>query len=87
MSTKQSKQLEFFFDFLSPFAYLAHQKLPGLAQRYGYTLRFVPFDLPRAKPAKTRESDERRDRRADDRTGPRLVQSLLRNSSRPSCAL
>lgn len=45
------KTVEFFFDFLSPFAYLAHQKLPALASRYGYALRFVPFDLPRAKRA------------------------------------
>lgn len=45
------KTLEFFFDFLSPFAYLAHQKLPALASRFGYTLRFIPFDLPRAKRA------------------------------------
>lgn len=51
MNPTANKKLEFFFDFLSPFAYLAHQKLPGLAQRYGYTLRFVPFDLPRAKRA------------------------------------
>lgn len=47
MST--SRTIEFFFDFLSPFAYLTHQKLPALAQRYGYGLRFVPMDLPRAK--------------------------------------
>lgn len=47
MSTQKS--IEFFFDFLSPFAYLTHQKLPALAQRYGYALRFVPIDLPRAK--------------------------------------
>lgn len=47
MST--SGTIEFFFDFLSPFAYLTQQKLPALAQRYGYALRFVPIDLPRAK--------------------------------------
>lgn len=47
MSTQKS--IEFFLDFLSPFAYLTHQKLPALAQRYGYALRFVPIDLPRAK--------------------------------------
>lgn len=44
-----SRTLEFFFDFLSPFAYLTHQKLPVLAKRHGYELRFVPMDLPRAK--------------------------------------
>lgn len=47
MST--SGTIEFFFDFLSPFAYLTQQKLPALAQHYGYALRFVPIDLPRAK--------------------------------------
>lgn len=47
MSTQKS--IEFFLDFLSPFAYLTHQKLPALAQHYGYVLRFVPIDLPRAK--------------------------------------
>jgi 2-hydroxychromene-2-carboxylate isomerase len=44
-----SKTLEFFFDFLSPFAYLTHQKLPALAKRYGYELRFVAIDLQKAK--------------------------------------
>lgn len=43
------KTVEFFFDFLSPFAYLAHQKLPALAARYGFGIRYVPMDLPRAK--------------------------------------
>ena len=43
--------IEFFFDFLSPFAYLVHQQLPALAQRHGCELRYVPMDLPRAKRA------------------------------------
>lgn len=55
------KNLEFFFDFLSPFAYLAHQKLPALASRYGYHLRFVPFDLPRAKRAAGNNGPSNRD--------------------------
>lgn len=41
--------VDFFFDFLSPFAYLAHLKLPELATRHGFRLRYVPMDLPRAK--------------------------------------
>jgi len=44
-----SGTIEFFFDFLSPFAYLTQQKLPALAQHYGYALRLVAIDLPRAK--------------------------------------
>ncbi|ULQ47775.1 2-hydroxychromene-2-carboxylate isomerase [Flagellatimonas centrodinii] len=45
------RQLDFYFDLMSPFAYLAHQRLPGLAGRYGYTLRYWPIDLPAAKRA------------------------------------
>lgn len=45
----EPKTIEFFFDFLSPFAYLVHQRLPSLAKRYGYAIRYVPMDLPRAK--------------------------------------
>lgn len=55
------KTVEFFFDFLSPFAYLAHQKLPALAGRYGYGIRYVPFDLPRAKRAAGNTGPSNRD--------------------------
>lgn len=44
-----SQQLDFYFDFMSPFAYLAHHKLPELAGRYGYALVYHPIDLPAAK--------------------------------------
>lgn len=43
------ERLDFYFDFMSPFAYLAHQKLPELAERYGYDLAYHPIDLPAAK--------------------------------------
>lgn len=42
-------QIDFFFDFMSPFAYLAHERLAVMADKYGYTLRYIPIDLPRAK--------------------------------------
>jgi 2-hydroxychromene-2-carboxylate isomerase len=43
------KQLEFFFDFMSPFAYLAESQLSALADRYNLDVRYVPLDLPVAK--------------------------------------
>ncbi len=42
-------QLEFFFDFMSPFAYLAHRRVTELARQYGRELRYVPMNLPAAK--------------------------------------
>lgn len=43
------RQLHFYFDFMSPYAYLAHQRVPDLARRYGYQLVYKPLDLPAAK--------------------------------------
>lgn len=45
------RQIDFFFDFMSPFAYLAHQRLPVLASEYGYVLKYKPINLPAAKKA------------------------------------
>ena len=39
------KELSFFFDFSSPFAYLASTQVEGLAARNGAKLRFRPFLL------------------------------------------
>jgi len=44
-----SGQLEFFFDFMSPFAYLAHDRVCELARRYDRELIYRPMDLPAAK--------------------------------------
>ena len=44
-----SSELEFFFDFMSPFAYLAHDKVCQLASRYNRELIYRPMDLPAAK--------------------------------------
>lgn len=41
--------IDFYFDFMSPFAYLAHSRLPLIAQKYGCDLRYHPIDLPAAK--------------------------------------
>lgn len=43
------KHIDFYFDFISPFSYLAHLKLPALAQRYGTKLAYHPIDIPMAK--------------------------------------
>jgi len=43
------RTLDFYFDFMSPFAYLAHTQLPALAQRHGCEIAYHPIDLPAAK--------------------------------------
>lgn len=44
-----TRTIDFFFDFMSPYAYLAHHRLPGLAQRHGWQLAYWPIDLQQAK--------------------------------------
>ena len=44
-----SGALEFFFDFMSPFAYLAHNRVCELAKRYERDVIYQPIDLPSAK--------------------------------------
>jgi 2-hydroxychromene-2-carboxylate isomerase len=39
----------FFFDFMSPYAYLAAQRLVGLAERYGREIEYCPVNLAKAK--------------------------------------
>jgi 2-hydroxychromene-2-carboxylate isomerase len=43
------KVIDFYFDFMSPYAYLANCKLPGLAKSYGYRIEYHPIDIPSAK--------------------------------------
>ncbi len=45
------EQLDFYFDFMSPFAYLAFQKMPELAKRYELDINYHVIDLPAAKKA------------------------------------
>jgi 2-hydroxychromene-2-carboxylate isomerase len=44
-----NRTLNFYFDFMSPFAHLAHGKVVELATHYGYTLAYRPIDLTAAK--------------------------------------
>lgn len=44
-----STNMEFFFDFMSPFAYLAHDRVCQLAKCYKRELIYSPIDLPAAK--------------------------------------
>jgi 2-hydroxychromene-2-carboxylate isomerase len=44
-----SRSIDFYFDFLSPYAYLAHAKLPQLAAQYGCELIYRPIDLQSVK--------------------------------------
>lgn len=41
--------IEFYFDFTSPYAYLAHCRLPAIADANGFTIDYVPIDLKAAK--------------------------------------
>ncbi len=41
--------IDFYFDFMSPFAYLAHTQLPALAARYAFQIAYHAIDLPAAK--------------------------------------
>lgn len=69
------RRIVFYLDFISPFAYLANSRLPGIAARYGAAIEHRPIDVMYAKlaagnfapstrslPAKARFI--RRDRRA-----------------------
>ena len=42
-------QIDFYFDFLSPYAYLARHRLTELAAEHGATIVYKPIDLGRAK--------------------------------------
>jgi 2-hydroxychromene-2-carboxylate isomerase len=46
-----SETIEFFFDFASPYAYLAHARLPEIAYRHGCSISYRPVDLPEIKRA------------------------------------
>ncbi len=45
------RRIDFYFDMVSPFSYLAHVKLPELAERHGCSIAYHPIDLPQAKMA------------------------------------
>jgi len=48
-ASAMSKRIDFYFDFISPFAYLAHVKLPDLAKKYGAHIEYRPIDILHAK--------------------------------------
>lgn len=41
--------IDFYFDFTSPYAYLAHYRLKMLADKYSYEIAYKPIDLKAAK--------------------------------------
>lgn len=41
--------IDFYFDFLSPFSYVAHTQLPKLAKTHGWSLAYHPVDLQQLK--------------------------------------
>lgn len=46
---RPQETIRFYFDFASPFAYLAQARLPRLAQRYGAAIDYRPIDVRQAK--------------------------------------
>ncbi|MFG1280209.1 2-hydroxychromene-2-carboxylate isomerase [Xanthobacter autotrophicus] len=44
-----SDDLHFYFDFMSPFSYLAFNRVPSIARRHGLGLAFHLVDLPKLK--------------------------------------
>lgn len=46
-----TRTVDFYFDFLSPFAYLAHGELIRLCHEYGWMIAYKPIDLDRVKKA------------------------------------
>jgi len=43
------RQIDYYFDFWSPYAYLASHRLAQIAQERGCTINYCPIDLTRAK--------------------------------------
>ena len=41
--------IDFYFDFLSPYSYLAHCRLPQVAAKHGARINYLPIDLKAAK--------------------------------------
>jgi 2-hydroxychromene-2-carboxylate isomerase len=39
------RKIDFYFDFPSPYAYLAHTQLPGIAAEHGATVAYHPFRI------------------------------------------
>ncbi len=60
-----TRTIDFYFDFISPFSYLAHQRLPQLASLYGYILDYRVADLAALK-------------RLAGNTAPRMVDMPLK---------
>ena len=44
-----TRTIDFYFDFISPFSYLAQLKLPEIARKTGCELEYWPIDIPEAK--------------------------------------
>lgn len=44
-----TRTIDLYFDFISPFSYLAQVKLPDLARRNGCKIEYWPIDIPEAK--------------------------------------
>jgi 2-hydroxychromene-2-carboxylate isomerase len=41
-----TKVIDFYFDFISPFSYLADLKLPEIAKKHHTVIHYHPMDIP-----------------------------------------
>lgn len=51
MGDQLTMPINFYFDFLSPYSYLARHRLVGLANQYGMSIRYHAIDLAQLKAA------------------------------------
>ena len=45
MTASMTATIDFYFDFVSPYSYLAHTILPGIARSHGAAINYRPFTL------------------------------------------
>nr|WP_100276510.1 DsbA family protein [Mariprofundus aestuarium] len=41
-----TKRIDFYFDFISPYSYLAATQLPGFSQKHQVEINWLPLNLP-----------------------------------------
>jgi len=47
MSITMTKRIDFYFDFISPYSYLAATQIPAFAEKHAVEVNWLPLNLPR----------------------------------------
>ena len=45
LSITMTKRIDFYFDFISPYSYLAATQLPGFSQKHQVEINWLPLNL------------------------------------------